>query len=67
MSIEEIAVSILYATGLVKRLGFVFMPMGCDITRWTPEGENLDALPTSWCRFVPGKQQTDSEHLACLL
>lgn len=22
----------------VKRLGFVFMPMGCDITRWTPEG-----------------------------
>ena len=20
----------------VKRLGFVFMPMGCDITRWTP-------------------------------
>jgi len=23
----------------VKRLGFVFMPMGCDITRWTPEGD----------------------------
>ncbi|MFC7339257.1 DUF1552 domain-containing protein [Haloferula chungangensis] len=22
----------------VKRLGYVFMPMGCDITRWTPEG-----------------------------
>jgi len=22
----------------VKRLGFVFMPMGCDITRWTPPG-----------------------------
>src|ERR1041385_1317838 len=20
----------------VRRLGFVFMPMGCDITRWTP-------------------------------
>ena len=24
----------------VKRLGFVFMPMGCDITRWTPGAEN---------------------------
>src|SRR5213595_3290930 len=23
----------------VRRLGFVFMPMGCDITRWTPPGE----------------------------
>jgi hypothetical protein len=29
----------------VKRLGFVFMPMGCDITRWTPEGgDRLDTL-----------------------
>ena len=26
----------------VRRLGFVFMPMGCDITRWTPPGEKLD-------------------------
>jgi hypothetical protein len=25
-----------------RRLGFVFMPMGCDITRWTPPGETLD-------------------------
>ncbi len=22
----------------VRRLGFVFIPMGCDITRWTPRG-----------------------------
>ncbi len=28
----------------VRRLGFVFMPMGCDITRWTPSGEKLDEL-----------------------
>lgn len=29
----------------VRRLGYVFMPMGCDITRWTPQGgEKLDAL-----------------------
>jgi hypothetical protein len=29
----------------VRRLGFVFMPMGCDITRWTPPGKDkLDKL-----------------------
>jgi hypothetical protein len=24
----------------VRRLGYVFMPMGCDITRWTPAGSD---------------------------
>src|SRR5687767_6585773 len=24
----------------VRRLGYVFMPMGCDITRWTPGGND---------------------------
>ena len=29
----------------VKRLGFVFMPMGCDLTRWTPrDGQRLQNL-----------------------
>jgi hypothetical protein len=29
----------------VKRLGFVFIPMGADLSRWTPEsGETLDQL-----------------------
>jgi hypothetical protein len=29
----------------VRRLGFVYMPMGCDIARWTPSGEGkLTAL-----------------------
>ena len=28
----------------VRRLGYIFMPMGCDITRWTPPGEKLDQL-----------------------
>jgi hypothetical protein len=29
----------------VRRLGFVFIPMGCDASRWTPPGENkLDEL-----------------------
>src|SRR6478736_972416 len=32
------------AANPVRRLGFVFMPMGCDITRWTPPGEKLDQL-----------------------
>ncbi|MEX0716501.1 MAG: DUF1552 domain-containing protein [Planctomycetaceae bacterium] len=32
----------------LRRLGFVYMPMGCDITRWTPPGENsLDELSPS--------------------
>jgi hypothetical protein len=32
------------AAAPVRRLGFVFMPMGCDITRWTPPGDKLDRL-----------------------
>jgi hypothetical protein len=32
------------AANPVRRLGFVFMPMGCDITRWTPPGDNLEQL-----------------------
>ncbi len=34
------------AAAPVRRLGFVFMPMGCDLSRWTPgPGEKLEALP----------------------
>jgi hypothetical protein len=28
------------AAGPVRRLGFVYMPMGCDLPRWTPSGES---------------------------
>ena len=28
----------------LKRLGFVYMPMGCDASRWTPKGKTLDQL-----------------------
>lgn len=28
----------------LRRLGFVYIPMGCDVTRWTPEGATLDKL-----------------------
>jgi len=32
----------------LRRLGFVYMPMGCDVTRWTPPGANtLEELSPS--------------------
>lgn len=31
----------------LRRLGFVYMPMGCDASRWTPPGDNLDKLSPS--------------------
>ena len=35
------------AAGPVRRLGFVYMPMGCDLSRWTPPGGTLsDLSPT---------------------
>jgi len=40
----------------VRRLGFVFMPMGCDITRWTPPGETtLDELSPILSSLAPVK------------
>lgn len=32
------------APARLRRLGFVYMPMGCDITRWTPPTDTLDEL-----------------------
>ena len=32
------------AAGPVRRLGFVYMPMGCDLPRWTPPGTTLAEL-----------------------
>jgi hypothetical protein len=29
------------APGRLRRLGFVYMPMGCDVTRWTPSGADV--------------------------
>src|SRR5438067_12546886 len=41
----------------VGRLGFVFMPMGCDITRWTPPGEEkLDELSPILSSLAPVKE-----------
>src|SRR5262245_49965618 len=40
----------------LRRLGFVYMPMGCDITRWTPPGgEKLDQLSPTLSSLAPVK------------
>ena len=41
----------------VRRLGFVFMPMGCDHTRWTPPGEKLDQLSPILSSLEPVRDQ----------
>lgn len=40
----------------VRRLGFVFMPMGCDNTRWTPPGDTLDQLSPILSSLAPVRQ-----------
>ncbi len=41
----------------VKRLGYVFMPMGCDLSRWTPTGPDgtLDTLSPILQSLAPVK------------
>ena len=46
----------------LRRLGFVYMPMGCDVTRWTPPGGDvLDELSPSLSPLAPVK-----EHVAVI-
>jgi hypothetical protein len=42
----------------VRRLGYVFMPMGCDQSRWTPPGTNgrLDELSPILSSLAPVKE-----------
>jgi hypothetical protein len=40
----------------VRRLGFVFMPMGCDETRWTPPGDKLDELSPILSSLAPVRE-----------
>src|SRR5881392_1105725 len=41
----------------VRRLGFVFMPMGCDQSRWTPRSEKtLDELSPILSSLAPVKE-----------
>jgi hypothetical protein len=41
----------------LRRLGFVYMPMGCDVTRWAPSGETLDELSPSLEPLASVKQK----------
>jgi hypothetical protein len=42
----------------VKRLGYVFMPMGCDHSRWTPQSEDtLEKLSPILDSLAPVKNQ----------
>ena len=41
----------------VKRLSYVFMPMGCDHSRWTPKGDKLDKLPYILESLAPVRDQ----------
>jgi hypothetical protein len=41
------------AANPVRRLGFVFMPMGCDQSRWTPPGDKLDQLSPILSSLAP--------------
>ncbi len=43
----------------VRRLGFVFMPMGADISRWTPEGQTLDKLSPILQSLAPVKDKVN--------
>jgi hypothetical protein len=40
----------------VRRLGFVFMPMGCDQSRWTPPGAKLDQLSPILSSLAPVRE-----------
>jgi len=40
----------------LRRLGYVYMPMGCDVTRWTPPGETLDELSPTLSPLAPHKK-----------
>lgn len=45
------------AANPVRRLGFVFMPMGCDQSRWTPPGESLSELSPILRSLAPVREQ----------
>lgn len=44
------------AANPVRRLGFVFMPMGCDQSRWFPPGDDLHQLSPILDALAPVKE-----------
>lgn len=45
------------APARLRRLGFVYMPMGCDVTRWTPPQDTLEELSPTLSSLAPVKQK----------
>lgn len=43
--------------GKLRRLGYVYIPMGCDITRWTPAKDDLSELSPTLNSLAPVKKQ----------
>ena len=41
----------------VKRLSYIYMPMGCDHSRWIPKGDTLDELPYILESLAPVRDQ----------
>ena len=39
----------------LRRLGFVYMPMGCDVSRWTPPSDDLSELSPTLSPLAPVK------------
>ena len=50
----------------VARLGFVFIPMGCDHSRWTPKGQDTlgDLSPILSSLVIPNPQNSASFAIA---
>jgi hypothetical protein len=44
------------AANPARRLCYVFIPMGCDHSRWTPPGETLDQLPPILSALAPVRE-----------
>jgi hypothetical protein len=40
----------------LRRLSYIYIPMGCDISRWTPAGDDLTQLPSSLSSLAPVRQ-----------
>src|ERR687888_864196 len=41
------------AASPVRRLGFIYIPMGCDLSRWTPPGDRLTELSPTLQSLAP--------------
>lgn len=41
----------------LRRLGYIYIPMGCDVSRWTPPGDDLSELSASLSPLDPVRQQ----------